>query len=117
MCVCTFFKIRRRGAVLIDNLKIDNIVEIFTDLSELIALNFEFKLSLNKYLKELVASPVKSLADVIAFNKKHPKSVGILYIRTMLFFTTSLLHDCKNQLITFDCYYLCHAYLLHKVQL
>ncbi|KEH20626.1 putative asparaginyl-tRNA synthase (glutamine-hydrolyzing) [Medicago truncatula] len=65
--------LRRRGAVLIDNLKIDNIVEIYTDQSEEIALSFEFKLSLNKYLKDLVASPVKSLADVIAFNKKHPK--------------------------------------------
>ncbi|KEH20625.1 putative asparaginyl-tRNA synthase (glutamine-hydrolyzing) [Medicago truncatula] len=71
--------LRRRGAVLIDNLKIDNIVEIFTDQSEQIALNFEFKLSLNKYLKELVASPVKSLADVIAFNKKHPKSEKLEY--------------------------------------
>ncbi|CAI9769826.1 unnamed protein product [Fraxinus pennsylvanica] len=30
----------------------------------------EFKISLNAYLKELVASPVQSLAEVIAFNKK-----------------------------------------------
>jgi len=77
---------------LIDNLKIDNIVEIYTEHSEEIALSFEFKLSLNKYLKDLVASPVKSLAEVITFNKKHPKLVSILYIRTMLVFTTNLLH-------------------------
>ncbi|KAK7247026.1 hypothetical protein RIF29_41902 [Crotalaria pallida] len=65
--------LRQRGAVLIDNLKIDNIYEILSDPSEGIALNFEFKLSLNAYLKDLVASPVRTLADVIAFNKKHPK--------------------------------------------
>lgn len=34
------------------------------------ALFAEFKISLNDYLKELVSSPVRSLADVIAFNKK-----------------------------------------------
>jgi amidase len=65
---------------LVDNLKIDNIDEIIGDQSEGIALNFEFKLSLNAYLKDLVASPVKSLADVIAFNKEHPKLVSI-YMR------------------------------------
>jgi amidase len=62
---------------LVDNLKIDNIDEILSAPSESIALNFEFKLSLNEYLKDLVASPVNSLADVIAFNEKHPKLVGI----------------------------------------
>ncbi|RHN42513.1 putative asparaginyl-tRNA synthase (glutamine-hydrolyzing) [Medicago truncatula] len=65
--------LRQRGAVLVDNLKIDNIDEIISDPSEEIAMNFEFKLSLNAYLKDLVASPVRSLADVIAFNKKNPK--------------------------------------------
>ncbi|CAL0306343.1 unnamed protein product [Lupinus luteus] len=65
--------LRQRGAVLIDNLKIDNIAEILSSISEGIALNFEFKLSLNAYLKDLVASPVRNLADVIAFNKKHAK--------------------------------------------
>jgi len=73
---------------LIDNLKIDNIVEIYTDQSEEIALSFEFKLSLNKYLKDLVASPVKSLAEVIAFNKKHPKLVSmyIVYKNYVIFY-------------------------------
>ncbi|XP_062019474.1 probable amidase At4g34880 [Rosa rugosa] len=33
----------------------------------------ECKITLNAYLKELVASPVRSLADVIAFNNKHQK--------------------------------------------
>ncbi|CAJ2677542.1 unnamed protein product [Trifolium pratense] len=69
--------LRQRGAILVDNLKIDN--ELIGDQSEEIALNFEFKLSLNAYLKDLVTSPVKSLADVIAFNKKHPKLEKIEY--------------------------------------
>ncbi|KAL5788814.1 hypothetical protein ACOSP7_005763 [Xanthoceras sorbifolium] len=40
---------------------------------EFIANAAEFKLSLNAYLKGLVASPVRSLADVIAFNNKFSK--------------------------------------------
>lgn len=62
---------------MVDNLKIENIDEIMSDGSEEIALSFEFKLSLNSYLKDLVASPVKSLADVIAFNEKNSKLVSI----------------------------------------
>ncbi|KAK7359346.1 hypothetical protein VNO77_01301 [Canavalia gladiata] len=65
--------IRQRGAVLVDNLEINNINEIKSGLSEGIALAFEFKSSLNAYLKGLIASPVRSLADVIAFNNKYPK--------------------------------------------
>jgi hypothetical protein len=75
--------IRQKGAVVVDDLKIDNIDEIINGQSEAIALNFEFKLSLNAYLKDLIASPVKSLADVIAFNNKHPKLVSI-YMRPLL---------------------------------
>ncbi|KAL5066837.1 hypothetical protein RYX36_017724 [Vicia faba] len=65
--------LRQRGAVLVDNLKIDDIDDIIVAQSEIIALNFEFKLSLNAYLKDLIASPVKSLAGVIHFNKKQSK--------------------------------------------
>jgi len=72
-----FFKLRQKGAVLVDNLEINNIQEIFNDQSEDIAMAYEFKLSLNAYLRDLVASPVRSLADVIAFNKKHPKLVSM----------------------------------------
>ncbi|XP_072086704.1 probable amidase At4g34880 [Arachis hypogaea] len=38
---------------------------------EAVVLAAEFKLSLNSYLKNLVVSPVRSLADVIAFNQKN----------------------------------------------
>ncbi|GLT86107.1 hypothetical protein SLE2022_042690 [Rubroshorea leprosula] len=67
-----FQTLRERGAVLVDNLEIDNINFIlnFTLSGEAIALLAELKLSLNAYLKELVSSPVQSLADVIDFNQK-----------------------------------------------
>ncbi|XP_030942314.1 probable amidase At4g34880 isoform X2 [Quercus lobata] len=41
--------------------------------NEDIALAAEFKIYINAYLKELVVSPVRSLADLIAFNKKNSK--------------------------------------------
>ncbi|XP_031247941.1 probable amidase At4g34880 isoform X2 [Pistacia vera] len=63
--------LRQQGAVLLDNLKIDS---IDGDASgETLALAAEFKQALNAYLKGLVASPVRSLADVIEFNKKFSK--------------------------------------------
>ncbi|XP_014492376.1 putative amidase C869.01 isoform X2 [Vigna radiata var. radiata] len=65
--------LREKGAILVDNVEIENIDEVYNGPSEGIALAFEFKYSLNAYLKDLVASPVRSLADVIAFNNKHPK--------------------------------------------
>ncbi|KAL2343483.1 hypothetical protein Fmac_004768 [Flemingia macrophylla] len=68
-----FKTLRQKGAVVVDNLKIENLDEILNDQSESIAMGLEFKLALNAYLKDLVASPVRSLDDVIAFNKKHPK--------------------------------------------
>jgi len=73
---CVSYKFRERGAVLVDNLEIENINEIYSGTSEGIAMAFEFKYSLNAYLKDLVTSPVRSLADVIAFNNKHPKLVS-----------------------------------------
>ncbi|KAL7610528.1 probable amidase At4g34880 [Lactuca sativa] len=66
-----FMILRQSGATLIDNLEVTNyndIIPMF--LGEYIALFAEFKISLNAYLKELVDSPVRSLADVITFNKK-----------------------------------------------
>nr|XP_048337333.1 probable amidase At4g34880 [Ziziphus jujuba var. spinosa] len=65
--------VRQEGAILVDHLKIDNVGEIFSSTAENTALSAEFKVSLNAYLKELVTSPVRSLADVIAFNNKSKK--------------------------------------------
>ncbi|XP_059643938.1 probable amidase At4g34880 [Cornus florida] len=64
--------LRERGAILVDRVEIANIDVIlnFTSSGEGTALIAEFKIALNAYLKDLVASPVRSLADVIAFNQK-----------------------------------------------
>ncbi|KAA0049736.1 putative amidase isoform X2 [Cucumis melo var. makuwa] len=65
-----FNTLKQGGAILIDNLEIANINIILnvTASGEAAALLAEFKQSLNGYLKELVVSPVRSLADIIAFN-------------------------------------------------
>jgi amidase len=39
------------------------------------AVRAEFKLGLNAYLADLWSSPVRSLADIIAFNNAHPVEV------------------------------------------
>ena len=70
--------LRQVGAILVDNLEIANIHAILNvGTSERTALMIEFKQALNKYLKELVASPVRTLADAIAFNKKFSDLVSV----------------------------------------
>ncbi|KAK9129497.1 hypothetical protein Sjap_009984 [Stephania japonica] len=67
-----FKTLRRKGAILIDNLEIANLNLVRSEMSgETTALSAEFKLALNAYLSELIESPVRTLADVIAFNKRH----------------------------------------------
>ncbi|KAK4401427.1 putative amidase [Sesamum angolense] len=60
------------GAILVDNLELANIDTILNSAlsGEATALLAEFKISLNSYLKELTASPVRSLSEVIAFNQR-----------------------------------------------
>ena len=50
----------------------------FTDLGEqeILLMAAEFKLSINAYLSDLLYSPVRSLAQIIAFNKAHPVEVN-----------------------------------------
>ncbi|RLM86951.1 hypothetical protein C2845_PM04G24460 [Panicum miliaceum] len=62
---------RKRGATVIKDL---DIATNFSDLydQETLLMKAEFKLSLNAYLSDLLRSPVRSLADVIAFNNAHP---------------------------------------------
>ncbi|KGN61907.1 probable amidase At4g34880 [Cucumis sativus] len=72
--------LKKGGAILVDNLMIDNLEQIFDGSSgEQIALLAEFKISLNAYLKELVASPIRSLSDAIEFNKKNSKLENLEY--------------------------------------
>ncbi|XP_060963856.1 probable amidase At4g34880 isoform X1 [Cannabis sativa] len=72
---CHLKTLRQGGATVIDHLEIENI-DIINDANqsgEGIALTTEFKVELNKYLHDLVNSPVKSLADIIAFNLENPE--------------------------------------------
>ncbi|TVU07367.1 hypothetical protein EJB05_47419, partial [Eragrostis curvula] len=65
---------RHQGATLIDNLDIANlsVIQDVTKSGLLTALPAEFKLNLNNYLSNLSYSPVRSLAELIAFNNAHP---------------------------------------------
>ncbi|KAK4562358.1 hypothetical protein RGQ29_005008 [Quercus rubra] len=66
--------IRQRGATVVDNLEIANVDVILSSKrsGELTAMLAEFKVSFNDYLKDLISSPVRSLADIIAFNQNNP---------------------------------------------
>ncbi|XP_054785353.1 probable amidase At4g34880 isoform X1 [Prosopis cineraria] len=61
----------KRGAVLVDNLEIDNVEIIDAEIIETTALLAEFKLAMNSYLKDLISSPVRTLADIIDCNNKY----------------------------------------------
>jgi amidase len=63
-------RMRELGAVIIDPADIPTAQQIVSS-PELTVLLFEFKADLNKYLSELISSPVRTLADIIAFNNAH----------------------------------------------
>lgn len=64
-----------------DNLQIDNIDVILDPYrsGEVIVMLAEFKLTIKQYLEELIKSPVRSLADIIAFNNNNPDLVSSFY--------------------------------------
>ena len=64
-------QMRSLGAEIIDPADIPTARQIFTSESEDTVLLFEFKLDLDAYLAELLESPVRNLADIIAFNNAH----------------------------------------------
>uniref|UniRef100_A0A0D9W2G7 Amidase domain-containing protein n=1 Tax=Leersia perrieri TaxID=77586 RepID=A0A0D9W2G7_9ORYZ len=67
--------LRKHGAVVIENIDLATNFSAFQDdlnSNEKIAMQAEFKLSVNAYLSDLLHSPVRSLTDVIAFNNAHP---------------------------------------------
>src|SRR5437868_1254143 len=61
---------RQLGAEIIDPADIPTAQQISPD-SEITVLLFEFKADLNTYLSELTNTEIRTLADIIAFNKKH----------------------------------------------
>ncbi|PHT68952.1 hypothetical protein T459_28439 [Capsicum annuum] len=69
-CQHHFNTLRQKGVVLVDN-EVPNIDLVYSAIvnAQDIALFAEFKMDLNAYLKKLVHTQVRSLADVIAFNK------------------------------------------------
>ncbi|KAG5412762.1 hypothetical protein IGI04_000329 [Brassica rapa subsp. trilocularis] len=73
----------REGATVIEDLSIPNmeVIKDWTKSGERTALLAEFKMSLNAYLKDLVKSPVRSLADVIAYNEKFAEENVITEMR------------------------------------
>ncbi|CAN6242605.1 unnamed protein product [Urochloa humidicola] len=66
--------LRKNGAVVIENLDIANldVIQNATVSGELVVLAAEFKIAINAYLSDLWSSPVRSLAEIIAFNNAHP---------------------------------------------
>lgn len=58
--------LREAGAVLVDPVDVPNVDKYFD--TELTVLLYEFKADINAYLAGLVSSPVRSLADLIAFD-------------------------------------------------
>lgn len=71
-CLVHFENCRTRGATIIDDLEIQDI-DIISDSSrsgEMLLMLAEFKTLVNEYPKELAISPVRSLAEIIEFNKK-----------------------------------------------
>lgn len=62
-----------------DNLNIAHIEKILDPhlSGELEVMLAEFKISINAYLKDLINSPVRSLADIIAFNQNNSELVCI----------------------------------------
>ncbi|KAI3515265.1 hypothetical protein L1887_14085 [Cichorium endivia] len=65
--------LKHEGAILIDNLEIKGLATVFnaTASGEAAVAIAEFKIAINAYLKSLITSPVRSLADIIAFNNKY----------------------------------------------
>uniref|UniRef100_A0A7N2KVP9 Amidase domain-containing protein n=1 Tax=Quercus lobata TaxID=97700 RepID=A0A7N2KVP9_QUELO len=89
---------KQEGAILVDNLEIANIDVILNiGNSEMTALIIEFKQALNKYLKELVASPVRTLADAIAFNKKFSDLEKIKEYKQNLFLEAQATNGSSNK--------------------
>lgn len=64
-------RLKELGAIIIDPADIPTAQQMSTSNAEITVLLFDFKADINKYLSELVSSPVRTLADLIAFNNAH----------------------------------------------
>jgi amidase len=64
-------QLRQLGAVIIDPADIPSAKQMAESKSEETVLLFELKADLNAYLADLASSPVRTLAEIIAFNEEH----------------------------------------------
>ncbi len=64
-------RVRRLGAVIVDPADIPTARQMDESTNEMTVLRFELKADLNAYLADLTDSPVRTLADIIAFNEDH----------------------------------------------
>lgn len=64
-------QMRKLGAVIIDPADIATAKQMSESRSEETVFLFELKADLNAYLAELISSPVRTLAEIIAFNQEH----------------------------------------------
>ena len=105
---------REKGAIIVDNLEIDNIDTVLNpgESGESKALAAEFKLNINEYMRQLITSPVRSLADIIAFNNSlRVNTCGFLFLGFVLvpFFLESI--DNKETLRVLACRFIFPSYL------
>ncbi|HET9918492.1 MAG TPA: amidase [Ktedonobacteraceae bacterium] len=90
-------RMRELGAIIVDPANIPTAKQMSDSSSEITVLLFEFKTDLNQYLTELDSSPVRTLADIIAFNNAHAEQ-ELQYFGQELFLQaqeTSSLDDPK----------------------
>jgi amidase len=80
--------LRDEGAIIVDPANIPTAGK-FRD-SEFEVLLYEFKADLDAYLEGLIDSPVRSLADVIAFNEEHQ-------IEEMRYFGQEFMHEAQEK--------------------
>lgn len=66
-------RMKKLGAEVIDPADIPNASERVLSENEMTVLLYEFKADLNRYLSRLAVSKVRSLKEVIEFNKKHSR--------------------------------------------
>jgi amidase len=64
-------RLRELGASIVDPADIPTVQQMNETASEMTVLLHEFKADLNQYLADLASSPVRSMAEIIAFNEEH----------------------------------------------
>jgi amidase len=104
--------------VVIENLDVAaNLTALAVDIAsnEFMAVRAEFKLSLNAYLADLSYSPVRSLAEVIAFNDANPVQVSLQTQLNPTFFISSLLNVGSN--ITKSVYCTIYSLQMYTLQI